>query len=78
MQFNRLKRREFITLLGATAAWPLAAGAQQPAAPVVASLLGGSKAGSERVFGAFLQGMRSADTWKTRSGLSPAAAWVIV
>ena len=52
-----MNRRDFL-LASTAAAWPLAGFAQTLARPVVGCVVAGSKAGTERVFDGFLQGMR--------------------
>jgi putative tryptophan/tyrosine transport system substrate-binding protein len=53
-----VKRREFITLVGgATVAWPLTAGAQQPTMPVVAFIRDGSADTNARYVTAFRKGL---------------------
>src|SRR5260370_33294584 len=52
-----MRRREFISLLGSVAAWPLSASAQQSALPVVGFVDGGSLDASARRAAAFRKGL---------------------
>ena len=55
-----IRRRDFITLLGGAAAWPLAAGAQEPALPLIGFLNSGSALAFQRHVDAFHQGLKEA------------------
>src|SRR5262245_57779957 len=58
---SALRRREFLTVLGGAAAWPVAVCAQQPAMPVIGFLSNTSPEGIvERSLRAFRQGLKEA------------------
>jgi len=58
MQFDRLKRREFVKLLGGAAVvWPLAGRAQQPTMPVIGFVSGGSPDTFDYLVSAFREGL---------------------
>ena len=60
MQFDQLKRREFIRCLVVRRLWPLAARAQQPAMPVIGFLNPASPEARRDLIAAFHQGLAEA------------------
>src|SRR6516225_8718497 len=57
MQCDQLKRREFFSLLGASAVWPVVARAQQQPMPVIGYLSARSREDTSHLVAAFLRGL---------------------
>ena len=57
MHFDRLKRRDLITLLGGAAAWPIAARAQQQGIQTIGFMTLGSEEGATNSISAFRKGL---------------------
>jgi putative ABC transport system substrate-binding protein len=62
-----MKRREFITLLGSTAAWPLAARAQQPTMPAVGFLISATREGYAQSIEQVFKGLHDAGLFENRN-----------
>jgi putative ABC transport system substrate-binding protein len=60
MHFDRLKRREFLALLGGAAAWPAVARAQQSALPVIGFLSSAAPGPYAPFVSAFNEGLKEA------------------
>ena len=75
MQFDQLRRREFITLLGGTAAWPLVARAQQSSAMRrIGTLFFQSEPEVQERLAVFLQGLEQAG-WSEGRNLQIDRRW---
>ena len=57
MRFDRLKRREFMTLLGGAATWPIAASGQPSSIPVIGFINGSSATAYAEYVQAFIRGL---------------------
>jgi putative tryptophan/tyrosine transport system substrate-binding protein len=67
MLFDQLKRRDFITLFGCAAAWPMVAHGQQPAMPVIGYLNMRHAAADQAELNAFRRGLNEVGFIESRN-----------